>query len=229
MTSHLVSHLPLKTFHPFSNLPTELRLQVWGHTLQPSLVTVCWDPALRAFISPRKSPSILTVNRESRAMGLEYYTLSFGSHPELARVYFAFALDTLCIQWRTVGPIPIIVRLRMTHADMERLQKFAIHESDLLEFAETDMYLLIWLGPSNGGPDGGFKSITVLCDNERVESGERFGRGDLTAYLETFDSQEEGPERRPKLCASGIQCIVVRECARIITGASSSYGAASTY
>ena len=46
------------------------------------------------------------------------------------------------------------------------------------------------LGSNNDDPDHGFKCMSVLCNEEGLESGNRSGGGDLTAYLQTFEGQE---------------------------------------
>jgi hypothetical protein len=205
--------LPPKTFHLFPNLPTELRLQVWTQILQPSVVTVRWKSTLGTFTSTRKPPLILSVNRESREIGHRHYTLSFAFRPELARVYFAPALDTLCIDWKTLGPVPAaIAGLNMIHPDLPKVQKFAIHEPDLLAISEMDMAPLMQLRSSSDGPLSGFRSLTVICDAVSVEPGRMFGRGDLMAYLQTFERQD-GSEHWPKLmCSREQEYCEKREC-----------------
>ncbi|GKT49948.1 uncharacterized protein ColSpa_10129 [Colletotrichum spaethianum] len=116
-------------FHRFPDLPPEIRLKIWSYLIAPRVVTACCFerdarlPARREAFA-RRSPSspspspcpepmvfnptcpvILLVCRESRALGLEHYELSFGwkisallSDTPIARpprAWFNFRLDAL--------------------------------------------------------------------------------------------------------------------------------------
>lgn len=118
-------------FPQFAQLPPEIRLKVWSYLVQPRIVVACClrraddddaadDIALhqaqlanrRGELSRRTTrgaavPALLHINRESRALGLRHYELTFGwriskllsdtptSRPP--RIYFNFALDALLL------------------------------------------------------------------------------------------------------------------------------------
>ncbi|KFH46751.1 hypothetical protein ACRE_023830 [Hapsidospora chrysogenum ATCC 11550] len=87
-------------FPQFSELPPELRLQIWSHLVQPRIVVACClrrpdyadEPCDRRRYMSRFAeletrtidrrqaavPTLLQVNRESRLVGLEHYELTFG-------------------------------------------------------------------------------------------------------------------------------------------------------
>ncbi|KAF6821708.1 hypothetical protein CSOJ01_00211 [Colletotrichum sojae] len=128
-SARAVSLTTLTRFHRFPDLPPEIRLKIWGYLVVPRVVTVCCferDTRLpsRREAFERRSPAaatssetqpgtvfnptcpvILRVCRESRALGLESYELSFGwkisallSDTPIARpprAWFNFALDAL--------------------------------------------------------------------------------------------------------------------------------------
>ncbi|GJC82517.1 hypothetical protein ColLi_05355 [Colletotrichum liriopes] len=124
----------LPRFHRFPDLPPEIRLKIWSYLVAPRVVTACCFerdarlPARRAAFArrsvaapcgPSPSPSprpepvvfnptcpvVLLVCRESRALGLAHYELSFGwkisallSDTPIARpprAWFNFRLDAL--------------------------------------------------------------------------------------------------------------------------------------
>ncbi|KAF4123605.1 hypothetical protein GMORB2_6306 [Geosmithia morbida] len=113
-------------FPQFCRLPPELRLKVWEYLVQPRVVVACClhrgeddDPNAGESLASRRReldgrttggnavPSLLHVNRESRAVGRRHYELTFAwrvskllsdtptSRPP--RVYFNFQLDTLLL------------------------------------------------------------------------------------------------------------------------------------
>ncbi|KAH8767921.1 hypothetical protein F5882DRAFT_412961 [Hyaloscypha sp. PMI_1271] len=105
--------LALTQFTLFPKLPKELRINIWQLAArEPRIVEICQpqDPQYithgtedndyesknsAAFYSPTAIPVILRINRESRAVALENYSLSFphGSHP--AQIYYNPFVDTL--------------------------------------------------------------------------------------------------------------------------------------
>ncbi|KAK4455638.1 hypothetical protein QBC34DRAFT_460645 [Podospora aff. communis PSN243] len=110
-----------QTFHPFPYLPFELRLKIWEELLQPRIIlAACFDSrfaahkrsqlALRPSLPP--TPVLLLISRETRALALRHYELSFAwklpprlASPEAgalptsgpARVWFNFRLDALLL------------------------------------------------------------------------------------------------------------------------------------
>lgn len=102
-------------FARFPDLPPELRLKIWGYLIQPRIVVVsCLErsgllPVRRAELAARsqrsKIPVLLHVSRESRALALSAYELTFAWRISAllsetpverpARVWFNYGLDAL--------------------------------------------------------------------------------------------------------------------------------------
>lgn len=110
MASHS-SISSLETFHPFPNLPTELRLKIWTHFLyitKPAPITITFTPRRSPNTDPspggekpqmwqaddtilhkgKPIPAILHACAESRAIGLERYVLGFDVSEELRALPF---------------------------------------------------------------------------------------------------------------------------------------------
>ncbi|KAI1738467.1 hypothetical protein F4680DRAFT_180364 [Xylaria scruposa] len=82
-------------FHPFGELPIELRLKIWVHTWEPRTVTLF--PANGVYSLRRTDkiplPTSAYVNTESRGETLRHYKCCFVGDSR----WFNFRLDTLCI------------------------------------------------------------------------------------------------------------------------------------
>jgi hypothetical protein len=94
----------LTTFHPFPNLPFELRLKIWEHALsEPRTVTIsCQREMLdrerrfaKAFTSTTPHPPLLHTNRESRIEALSLYQPTFKTDISSNYTYICFARDTI--------------------------------------------------------------------------------------------------------------------------------------
>ena len=84
-------------FKLFSNLPSELRRQIWTYALPDRIVELCQavqDDSM-PFYSPTSNPSLLSVNHESRSIALKNYILSFPNDTHPAQIYFNPFVDTL--------------------------------------------------------------------------------------------------------------------------------------
>ncbi|KAF3055544.1 hypothetical protein GL218_07227 [Daldinia childiae] len=64
----------MSTFHPFSRLPTELRVCIWALTVEPRVVEVRVVPdnplKVQRLVSPTPVPAILQTCQEARNLGL---------------------------------------------------------------------------------------------------------------------------------------------------------------
>ncbi|KAK0620018.1 hypothetical protein B0T14DRAFT_407567, partial [Immersiella caudata] len=93
------------SFTLFSQLPAELRLQIWTLSCHPRVVEVRYSPALDRCLTPTPPPSILSVCREARQEALfSVYVLTFGTKTHAPRTYFSPALDVLYLpRWGDLG------------------------------------------------------------------------------------------------------------------------------
>ncbi|KAK5660970.1 hypothetical protein OQA88_12345 [Cercophora sp. LCS_1] len=120
--SHIPTPSHLTTFHLFPFLPPELRLEIWSCLLQPRIVLAALldsrtsSTKSQSLFSNRPSlpriPILLHINRETRALALRHYELTFAwklpprlASPEAgalpssgpARVWFNFGKDGLLL------------------------------------------------------------------------------------------------------------------------------------
>ncbi|PSR93631.1 hypothetical protein BD289DRAFT_346055, partial [Coniella lustricola] len=104
-------------FRLFPALPTELRLQIWSHLLQPRIViAACFDADPTATARKQgqlqhranlpRCPVLLHISSETRALALSHYSLAFSwrvpailASPRTSppRVWFNFTTDTLLL------------------------------------------------------------------------------------------------------------------------------------
>jgi hypothetical protein len=95
-------------FPLFAKLPAEIRDMIWSAAIVPRVLKVTMDPHVSAVpdstgsrlsffpkINSHKTPSLLRVSREARAVALNSYELSFCDPLQGKAVYFDFAGDTL--------------------------------------------------------------------------------------------------------------------------------------
>ena len=137
------------TFSPFTLLPTELRLSIWSHSIQPRILVFSraqrgekpsrHQETRRGRIQASNTtvPALLQINRESRDLALQYYKLAFSWDvserpgtttaastliPAPARIYFNFALDALYLT---------------DEVEAEGLSGFSHHLVSFLPWADT--------------------------------------------------------------------------------------------
>ncbi|PVH76746.1 hypothetical protein DL98DRAFT_657210 [Cadophora sp. DSE1049] len=147
-----------RTFTCFSKLPTEIRFKIWRLAApEPRNIDVgviyeiqVTGDQLGTYVSTswhttgvRRVPNILHVNRESRLLTLESYTLVFDmstltqevSSPSQGRIYVNWERDTICPMGRTgvnnvqVSPIPGLF-------EQERIRNLALNVRELLNPAK---------------------------------------------------------------------------------------------
>lgn len=86
------------SFSRFSELPAELRLNIWKLARQSRVVEVWYDADAECCRTTSRPPSILHANRESRAEALRkgWYRRAFRTRAHADRyIYFSSALDVL--------------------------------------------------------------------------------------------------------------------------------------
>lgn len=86
---------PPDKFRTFSQLPIEIREEIWKLSLQPRIVEIRNAPEENCFYSTAKLPPALVTYSESRAITLPLYPARFGSTFSCHTVRFNHALDTL--------------------------------------------------------------------------------------------------------------------------------------
>lgn len=85
----LIAPAPLSKFTKFPELPTELRLKIWGYAaMTQRLLELQYCIVDRKFFSFQRLPAILHTSQESRSVGLCYYHLSFGTDKHPPGTYF---------------------------------------------------------------------------------------------------------------------------------------------
>lgn len=88
----------LSSFHLFSSLPTEIRLEIWQYSCsQPRVVEVYYDAKLDQCTTVTPPPATLQACAEARREALRIYKPLFGTSTHCARIYFHPQLDTLYI------------------------------------------------------------------------------------------------------------------------------------
>ncbi len=88
---------PLSNFTLFPELPTELRLKIWGHAARTQrLLKLQYCIVDRKFFTFQNLPAILRATQESRIVGLRYYHLSFGTDKQPPSTYFNANYDIVC-------------------------------------------------------------------------------------------------------------------------------------
>ena len=170
------------TFTLFPLLPPEVRLAIWGLTFTADFVPIDWSPTKRVFTSDRKPPSVLSVNQESRVLGLAHYKLSFAPSPEFARVFFDFERDVLDVNWFSLGPTPgrLGIGRKILREEVQKIGCLVIDETQLLDHAREGMREL-W-------PFYGLVEILVCCDDDLQQ------RPGSTSTLRHLLDSEAAPE-----------------------------------
>ncbi|KAE8447452.1 hypothetical protein EG329_010725 [Mollisiaceae sp. DMI_Dod_QoI] len=130
------------TFHPFSRLPAELRLNIWEFSLQPRIVT--WDNPRRLdrYRWPRFEfkniiPTLLHINQESRTFArFRYRDFQKGIH-----YYFNADLDTLFtstpsfITLLASPPFPRVKYIVLNH------HEFDLHRTETAHYGAFKKFL----------------------------------------------------------------------------------------
>ncbi|KAH8778117.1 hypothetical protein BGZ57DRAFT_884302 [Hyaloscypha finlandica] len=113
---------PLSQFTKFPELPTEIRLKIWGYAATTQrLLELQYCIADRKFFSFQKLPAILHTSQESRDVGLCYYHLSFGTDKHPPGTYFNAVDDILYLGSEQYGD------------EIEYMVRFFDKQSNLLE------------------------------------------------------------------------------------------------
>ncbi|KAH7360725.1 hypothetical protein BKA65DRAFT_577663 [Rhexocercosporidium sp. MPI-PUGE-AT-0058] len=107
---------PLKTFHPFPNLPTELRLKIWQHSLPgPRVLHLLHNRRINHLVTTTPTPSLLRTSQESRAEGFKVLKLFFDPGWDAATaavrsfpyVYINPEVDTFYFPTLNNRPLPL--------------------------------------------------------------------------------------------------------------------------
>jgi hypothetical protein len=101
------SNSPSRKVTGFSDLPTEIRLHIWGWLSQGNRIVSFTlaemennnSPEISKLLLSAPVPSVLQINRESRKISLKYYTLVFAEQLNGKPLYFNFDRDWL--HWET--------------------------------------------------------------------------------------------------------------------------------
>ncbi|KAE9376889.1 hypothetical protein N431DRAFT_332142 [Stipitochalara longipes BDJ] len=94
--SAMLTPTPMSKFTKFPELPTELRLKIWGLASKTQrLLVLQYCIVDRKFFSFQKLPPILHTSKESRVVGLCYYHLSFGTDKHPPDTYFNSVNDII--------------------------------------------------------------------------------------------------------------------------------------
>jgi hypothetical protein len=117
----------LFTFFP--KLSIQLRQRIWAFALRPRVVDVrrYWlPPKIHGYRTTTAPPTILHVNRESRAVALQHYKLSFCAKMSPPQTYFNFATDTLFLDASVLeDSLNSFVELFGYSADIARVERVA--------------------------------------------------------------------------------------------------------
>ncbi|KAJ4858360.1 hypothetical protein T069G_06627 [Trichoderma breve] len=211
LLNFIASHKPTKqqpdTFHPFSRLPTELRLKIWQLSLpSPRLVSVQCGVDISAFArpppdspeytgctSPTRIPVSLQVCTESRAEALKSYQPSLGFFRGDGLVYFNYDIDILYF-----GPREGFMAadsqfhtcmMLCEPSELARVRRLAVNEAlfrlvgDTYEFMSATRFTLEMLRQVSQRMKGLEELILVPWDEEMVE--ESLVRERLTKQMES--------------------------------------------
>ncbi|KAK7753683.1 hypothetical protein SLS62_004305 [Diatrype stigma] len=86
---------PPSNFEFFSQLPAELRLEIWRLSCSERVVEVFYNSEEDRCLTTSRPPAILHTCRESRNEGLRIFKNSFGTNSHEPNIYFCPYLDTL--------------------------------------------------------------------------------------------------------------------------------------
>ncbi|KAI1321984.1 hypothetical protein F5Y16DRAFT_57931 [Xylariaceae sp. FL0255] len=85
------------SFTLFSRLPTELRLEIWGLSIEERVVSVIYNPRKDRCTTWASVPAVLQACHESRTETLRLYRKQFGTKSHESRIYFCAEKDVLHI------------------------------------------------------------------------------------------------------------------------------------
>lgn len=137
----------LTSFELFPNLPSEIRLKIWGIILSTPRVTTLkcnkepYKPgkprAAKSFTSDCPPPALLHVNRETRYEALNVYTPHF-KHPLSPHyTYLNLSLDTLKL---ADGVLHYLAKV--LPVDLNMIQRMALDTKDCSYFGHFNMEIL---------------------------------------------------------------------------------------
>ncbi|KUJ11571.1 uncharacterized protein LY89DRAFT_227519 [Mollisia scopiformis] len=113
------------TFHRFSELPAELRIEIFQLSYIPRRIKLRKHSS-RPKLAPRSSCALLLVSHEAHSIFIESYTRCLYEHG-LPSQYINFAIDTLCINSGDKGLRNLIKQYPKT---MEKVQWLDVRPSD---------------------------------------------------------------------------------------------------
>ena len=141
----MLAPIPLNTFHPFSRLPQELRIQIWrAHltSMEPRNLIIRSDRPknftrpLQYFHSPTPIPPLLHTCLESRLEALSFYVVAFtnGSNPRFTWTNFQF--DIIVITEWDLCKLSQLDKFRMLQMVVESTSADYFHGECRGEFAD---------------------------------------------------------------------------------------------
>jgi hypothetical protein len=87
----------LSPFTLFTQLPAELRLQIWRMSCHRRVVEISYHPENDLVTTTASVPAVLHACHEARSEALRVYKMSFGTTSQEPRIYFSREMDTLYI------------------------------------------------------------------------------------------------------------------------------------
>ncbi|KAI1345814.1 hypothetical protein F5Y01DRAFT_45276 [Xylaria sp. FL0043] len=112
------------TFHPFPNLPAEIRFQIWALAASPRILHIRRTPSTKwpkpettfAYSSPNPPPAVMHVCREARQNAPYRKAFLTFAITETRYIWVNFQKDMICVPDDQVTP------LAPHYADIERLR-----------------------------------------------------------------------------------------------------------
>lgn len=145
---------PLTSFNLFPQLPVELRLRIWRHSLPvprkvrvyPNANALATSHIATSWASREVVPTVLHICRESRAEGLLHYQLTFGSNNQTPQVYFNYAKDCLVLRDRRPHPmrgstytLPLFLSCGDGATDAHKVQHLQLQLPNVRQFPPNDV------------------------------------------------------------------------------------------
>jgi hypothetical protein len=174
----------LTEFHLFPNLPSELRLKVWGFVHSPRTVYIkCRrriDRSRRfadAFISEVAVPATLHICRESRQEALSIYKPHFKTAYSPKCIYISFERDTVKF------PDGTLEYLRVP--ELHDIQRMVLEVRDCTYFGHFNMDILQKMK--------GLKDLEIITEEAEKYSWSRGGRFLNNLVGDFEDARTENP------------------------------------